>query len=173
VTGSAALKRSRGDSLICESRSRPGQSRATASPGKWLVRVRGWHSRVSGTATRPGTFTQRPASCVQPETKLLTLNRRHQLSHHRRCRPAGDETEFDPVVEFLGVSGHRGRSSLGASEPVTESDPEPLSTPDYATGWQQPRSTFVRFPWIEVPSLRRVRRSDGSFARALCRSGYS
>ena len=105
----------------------------------------------------------------------LIWGQSYQLSHHRRCRPAGDETEFDSVsvVEFLGVSRHRGRSFLGASEPVVESDPEPLSTPDYATGWQQPRSTLVRFPWIEVPSLRRVRRSDGSFARALCRSGYS
>ena len=60
--------------------SRPGRVGRGASPGKWLVRVRGWHSRVSGTATRPGTITQRPASFVQPETKLLTLNRRfHQL----------------------------------------------------------------------------------------------
>jgi hypothetical protein len=46
VTGSAALKRSQGDSLTCESRN-PVLSRVgrRALPGEWLVRVRGWHSR--------------------------------------------------------------------------------------------------------------------------------
>src|ERR1700730_391844 len=46
VTGSAAQKRSQGDSLTCESRN-PVLSRVgrRALPGEWLVRVRGWHSR--------------------------------------------------------------------------------------------------------------------------------
>ena len=79
VTGSAALKRSQGDSLTCESRNpvlvRVGRR---ASSGKWLVRVRGWHSRVSGTATRlwhdylkaqrkmPGTTTKDSSSTNLP-----------------------------------------------------------------------------------------------------------
>src|ERR1017187_9149917 len=90
---------------------------------------------------------------------------------HRRCRPTGDETGVVAVVEFCCVIGTEVVHGFGAREPVVKSDPEPLSTPDCATGCVLAPEHACQISFNGVPRRGRRRMSDGSFACALRRSG--
>src|ERR1017187_1989226 len=90
---------------------------------------------------------------------------------HRRCRPTGDETGVVAVVEFCCVIGTEVVHCFGAREPVVKSDPEPLSTPDCATGCVLAPEHACQISFNGVPRRGRRRMSDGSFACALRRSG--
>jgi hypothetical protein len=61
----------------------------------------GWIGRVitsSTTVIEIIRIADRHSGVVDHEHGKCDRVNSLQLSHHRRCRPAGDETEFDPVV---------------------------------------------------------------------------